>query len=760
MGRFGSSGFARWGAGIALALIAVLVAGGCFGPPAVASECPNETTRERQGVDQGSSYLPDCMALEMVSPPGKGGQPATTPSISSDGERVLFRSRGALGGTPGLLEPLRGDLYVAGRTEAGWSTAATSPPGGYGFVGGELGGPELLTPDFGRWISRQATATQKTNGQVSVFEGELDGRFRPRSELLHALDGFHDRHTISDSRILAASADLSHLVYRPSYDERFTEIGAEGIWATYLPGDPEGEYTTPGYLANSYLLGSDPSGAPTISLLARDASGKAWGGTCGSWVGGEDMTRGERNQGAVSADGSRLYFSTRPAQSQPDAGHPNSPQCDASNPIRILERRETASGPQISELVPGGPAAGDDYFEGASVDGSKVLFTTSRQLTSSDHDPFSFACLTGFGFPGCDLYLYDSARPAGERLTDVSAGDSTDPTPGEGAAVFRGVTAISTDGSHVYFVAQGVLTESPNPEGAVAQQGAPNLYLYERDAAHSEGRTAFVGTVASADGGSLFGSERSFESAATAVPLRGQGAGGGEVGGDGRVLVFESKASLTSDDTDGGRTDVFRYDAANDTLSCVSCAPGGADAQPFDVAPRLSAGEGSLSGPDFAERGRWVSEDGNTIAFATAEPLVSSGSGEGESSYLWRSGGLYRLPGATSGTEPPVPTVSASGNEVAFGSMSPLLPEDGDTAEDIYLARADGGFATPPATAACQGEACQGPASPAGPAPSPSSSAFQGKGNVRHKPKHKPKKHRHRKHRRHEHGGGGKGGRK
>jgi hypothetical protein len=699
------------------------------------------------------------MALEMVSSPGKGGQAATTPSISSDGERVLFRSRGALGETPGLLEPLRGDLYVASRTDAGWSTAATSPPGAYGFLGGELGGPELLTADFGRWISRQATATQKTNGQVSVFEGGLGGGFRPRSEVLHALDGFHDRHTISDSRILAASADLSHLVYRPSYDERFTEIGAEGIWATYLPDDPEGEYATPGYLANSYVLGSDPTGSPTISLLARDTSGKAWGGTCGSWVGGEDMTRGERNQGAVSADGSRLYFSTRPAQPQPEAGHPNSPQCEASNPIRILERQETASGPQISELVPGGPAVGDDYFEGASVDGSKVLFTTSRQLVSSDRDPFSFACLTGFGFPGCDLYLYDSTRPAGERLTDVSAGDSTDPTPGEGAAVFRGVTAISTDGSHVYFVAQGILTESPNPEGAVAQQGVPNLYLYEHDAAHPEGRTALVGTVASADGGSLFGSEQSFDGAAEAVPMRGQGVGGEEVGGDGHVLVFESKASLTGDDTDGGHTDVFRYDAANDTLSCVSCAPGGADAQLFDVAPHLSAGEGSLSGPDFAERSRWVSEDGDTIAFATAEPLVSGGSGEGEGSYLGRGGQLYRLPGASSGTEPPAPTVSASGNEIAFGSTSPLLPEDGDTAEDIYLARADGGFATPPEIAGCQGEACQGPSSPAGPPPSPPSSAFHGKGNVKHK--HKPKKHRHRKHhRRHQPAGGGKGGRK
>ena len=79
----------------------------------------------------------------------------------------------------------------------------------------------------------------------------------------------------------------------------------------------------------------------------------------------------------------------------------------------------------------------------------------------------------------------------------MSAGD----TSGLGPQV-QGVVAISPDGSHVYFVAQGVLTTTANGQGQTATAGANNLYVFERDAAYPDGWTSFIATLPGADVGS------------------------------------------------------------------------------------------------------------------------------------------------------------------------------------------------------------------------------------------------------------------
>ena len=142
------------------------------------------------------------------------------------------------------------------------------------------------------------------------------------------------------------------------------------------------------------------------------------------------------------------------------------------------------------------------------ADGTKVYFTTNRQLVDSDRDGTGFlsACVFPFPLPleGCDVYLYDSTLPQGERLIQVSAGeDNAQHESGVGAKVLNGTTAISGDGSRVYFVAEGVLTEHPNPEGATALAGAPNLYLWD-EATKS---TAFIGTLYSGDKTGLWAGE-------------------------------------------------------------------------------------------------------------------------------------------------------------------------------------------------------------------------------------------------------------
>jgi hypothetical protein len=687
--------------------------------------CPNEARRLEQGIK--ALLLPPCMALEMVSPPHKDGYTAKSPNVSADGSRVSFVSGGALGEDPPGL-PSVAATYVASRGASAWTSQMTVP-----HVDPRLHAQWDLTseqhpsftPDFSRWFGIGATAEQLQHGIARAYEAGLGGFFRPLSDPLipFSFNFVHPHEVVRSTFFQGASTDHSHLYFQPGFGS---------FVATYFPGDPDLAGLERG--ANVYLARSGAGGQPTLELLQRDRTGKVWGGNCGARLGGigpvdssgSPAPNGIRNQGAVSPDGSRTYFSTRATQ-------PQSGSCDeAANKLRILERLETPTGPQIAPLfasecsrpsLPNTPgpcssADGDDLYQGASVDQSKVYFTTNRQLAGSDIDGSSAECSVLEAIPGCDLYLYDRSRPAGERLVQVSAGEDV-PGKHEGgkeADVFNAITAISADGSHVYFVATGVLTEDANPEGKVAQEGEPNLYMWN---AQSE-ETTFIGTLApllslqdtgdaivfSDEGNGLWGGQGTWHNNAYPVPVLSpseQGGERGEEGGDGHVLLFESKAELGENDADGRHLDVYRYDANAETLACLSCAPASSasepDEAPFDVDPR---GDRTPLGTDFAESHRWVSEDGEGVGFMTPERLLPGDVDSAPDFYLWRQGSLARLPGKPFLVGTPGPYLSHDGSTVAFATATPLLPQDGDVSADIYVARAGGGYPNPPAPRICQ----------------------------------------------------------
>jgi hypothetical protein len=53
--------------------------------------------------------------------------------------------------------------------------------------------------------------------------------------------------------------------------------------------------------------------------------------------------------------------------------------------------------------------------------------------------------------------------------------------------------------------------------------------------------------------------------------------------------------------------------------------------------------------------------------------------------------------------------IDVSGEDLFFSTVDSLLPSDGNTEEDVYDARVDGGFREPAAPVACEGSAaCQG----------------------------------------------------
>lgn len=676
--------------------VATSARGTSYGPDqtfttASSRSCPNATIRAEQispALPDGAVELPECMALEMVTPPRKFNQDAYKPGFSFDGNRIKFQSDAALADAPklgGLLEH-----YVATRGSAGWTTTATATPPQYSVGSVVNATPCSYSQDLSHWALWGSTPAQSQLGITTAFRGGLDGSFKALSPTLVPVDSLFGTFAVAEGACEGSSADASHELLRIGNGERS---------AVYLPGDPHPQDSELSG-GRSGLVGGDiyeahrnASGEPEVELLARDKDGHALGGMCGAEVGGVINGNAHALRGSISDDASRIFFSTRP-------GQPEGVPCEGdAHGVRVMERTMGPDGPEISAPVssectrvspPCDNGEGDDVFLGASQEGDKFYLTTTRQLANSDLDTTE------------DLYLYDSSRPAGSRLTQVSAGDATDPVQGEGANVL-GVADFSGDGAHVYFVATGQLTARLNEAGRQALPGKPNLYSYERDAAHPSGSLAFVATL---DPGDSVWDRAPGENNAAAVPILGQDLQDPTVGGDGHVLVFITTASLLPADTDGGAADVYRYDADSGALQLVSrSVPGGSDNGPFDV-QRIEENVWRVL-PNLLSFDRWVSNDGGTIVFQTEEGLSPKDTDGRPSAYVWHDGSLSAFPFPSE-----MATVSLSGREVAFVTGSRLLPEDGDGAKDVYVARAGGGFPAPEPVVECSGEPCQGPPTP------------------------------------------------
>ncbi len=61
-----------------------------------------------------------------------------------------------------------------------------------------------------------------------------------------------------------------------------------------------------------------------------------------------------------------------------------------------------------------------------------------------------------------------------------------------GGADVENVVRVSKDGSHVYFIAHGVLAANRGANDQTALAGAHNLYVWQTDAEHPAGHTRFV----------------------------------------------------------------------------------------------------------------------------------------------------------------------------------------------------------------------------------------------------------------------------
>ena len=144
---------------------------------------------------------------------------------------------------------------------------------------------------------------------------------------------------------------------------------------------------------------------------------------------------------------------------------------------------------------------------------------------------------------------------------------------------------------------------------------------------------------------------------------------------------------------------------------------------------------------------RPISENGEYVFFDTAESLLPQDTNSKIDVYEWHDGTISLI---TSGQDsadsffldssPYVNAVgeTVEGGNVFFGTHARLVPQDTDSAGDLYDARIGGGFKLSEESGQCEGDACQNP--PAAPVDlSPASLTFTGPGNVMGVEKSKPK---------------------
>ncbi len=472
-----------------------------------------------------------------------------------------------------------------------------------------------------------------------------------------------------------------------------------------------------------------------LSLVSVLPDGKASSGGLGT-------ENSSNTRGAVSEDGSRVVWVEGANSHLYLRVNAREPQSPVSGGVCTIAA--DACSVELDEGLSGAPE-----FQLASKGVAGVLFTDAG-----------------------DLYEYVVGEHHLRRLT-------------ENAEVLGSVIGASPDNSLVYFVAQGVLGDASEhgaaqgdckPGGKVPSQRC-NLYV-----SHN-GVVQLVAVLSGADFPDwAFGGIANVLNELTA-----------RVSPDGEWLAFMSERGLTgydNRDAVSGQPDeeVFEYSAASGRVVCASCDPTGARphgveyGKEGDIAAgeemRLAGGDAVWPGSTWlaanvpswtpyslvkaSYQSRYLSDSGR-LFFNARDGLVSKDvngqgdvyefepegvpAGEHACSSASTSGSEVFEPVAagcvalissgTSATESAFLDASESGGDVFFLTTGKLVPQDGDSALDIYDAQECTGEVPCQPAAAVGSPPCSTEAScKAAPSPQPEifgpsgSATFSGVGNI------------------------------
>jgi hypothetical protein len=620
------------------------------------------------------SPLPDGRAYELVSPAEKQGGFVNEFKIfsSPSGDAVAFASPYAFVGEPSSY--LFYNAYAASRTPNGWNTVPLNPAQGPNDLdpGGEPPTIELetflagdpLKPIFNTTFG--LSPSDLDGDRIDVYTRESAGSFTWDSPPEAGV-----KTTPTAAFFAGVSSTGSSIAWQAT-----TPLAAND---THEFGE-ELYATTAGH---TELVGILPGNiVPKCGAMLGDGINSEEA----NLIRGKNAFGGEvRN--AVAPDGHQIIFSspdwgaTQVHIVEEVEGEPD-PSCAV--PRQLYARINGTTTLQVSASQravpdPNGEQSAD--YAGASVDGSRIFFISSQELTNDDttHAP--------------ELYEYNMNSGV---LTRISAGD-----PGIARGSVDGVAAISSDGKRIYFAAHG----EPLAPGATSGQEA--LYLY------SQGHTTLVSMVSDA------------EFRDVSLPNTFLGGGPAQRNTDstpsGGVFVFVSSDNLTGEDQTN-QAELYRYSALDASLICVSCDQ--TTTKPVgEVAFPVS--EQALTSPPI----NVMNESGSEVFFQTQDSLVPVDGNHQSDVYEWAAAGSgscttastaysskiagcqYLISDGRDTAGATLGDVSPDGANVFFTTWDPLTREDLDLNRDVYDARVGGGFSRPEASAPCSADGCQGPAS-------------------------------------------------
>jgi hypothetical protein len=580
---------------------------------------------------------------EKVSPADKGqgdivGDGATTVA-SRFGDAVAFNSRTLFGDTVGSGS-IGQTQFVARRTDAGWVVHAITP---------------TPRPD--------AMQTFFVGTRVQVYSEDVRTAIVRAYDLPEATDDPPLRNNIyvEDTETRALQTVTVSQVEQPTifdflqYPQIFWGISADARHIAFVTTTRFLPDAAPG-VPNVYQW---DEGMLSIASVLPDGTVAA---------GGSDSPTNLR--GAMSADGSRLLFTTSTG---------GNPQLF----LRIAGGR--TAWVSETELDPSDPSYQPDpsgvQVMGMTPDGRNVFFTTDTPLLPEDTNG------------GPDLYRYtDSADPFSDNnLTLISqGGDLTN-------VRFIG---MSDDGERVYY-----------------ETNIPSLVVWDR------GTTTVISGAFSLSNDSNEG-----------VGLSAATPGYGRVTPDGSYLAFGTDATVDSGvhgptgEVTNGHREMYLYGLRDRRLICVSCPPGPATSD-ATVLPAVTRGNPTVGNAGF--RPRFLSDSG-LVFFSTADGLVPEDTNGVLDAYEYDPAtGSVSLISTGKGKDPATfADASGSGDDVFFVTRQRLVASDRDDLVDVYDAR--DGSSLPQlleqSRSDCQGDACRPPAS-AGPPEGPLGSlSFDGTG--------------------------------
>jgi hypothetical protein len=513
----------------------------------------------------------------------------------------------------------------------------------------------------------------------------------------------------------AACQEGSSSCFTPFLTREDTMPGAE--W------DPNPPYTVPGLLVDEHFRGATPDLSDSVFSsqvkLLED--------------GGEASMYSSLREGLYefSAEGQLRFVSVNAAGVPVTGGFAGPRNAISSDGSRIIwceehcERspllmRDMATEETLT-IAAGLPASEATAFQAANADDSKIFYTVQPVI----HEQQLWEC--------------EVVEGAGGKLECVA----TEVAP-ETVGLTLGINEAATI---VYFVSTAALAGE-------AKAGMDNLYVASLEDGKWEPR--FIATLSSDD-------------AHDWDPLEQMSA---RVASNGRYLAFMSDRSLTgydNHDATSGEPDqeVYLYDEQTGRLACASCNPTGARPQ----GTHLVFEDQTLANSQSVWRSNWVAAtiptwENSDLQTPLGDPRYLSNSGQlffgssddlvpQDTNGLWDvyeyepegAGGCAQAEGCVglvssgkSGQESVFLEASASGDDVFFITTAQLVPEDQDTAFDVYDAHVCSS-AVPCTQSAVtpspcsNGEACKAPQTPQ---PSifgaPASATFSGAGNLESKP--------------------------